>query len=194
MDVQERNPGDRKSLSARIRRERDAVQRDRLRAIALALDGEKAEQIVRQLDRSRAFVQRWVYTYRDHGLDAVRAGKARGATPRLTAEQTEAFRQRVLAGPTDADGVCTLRGLDFQRVLREEFGVEYALSGVYKLLHRLGFSCLSPRPKHRKTDLEAQERFKESAPLLWISPDGKHRVAIYPSGSRTSSEPGSKER
>jgi transposase len=194
MDVKERNPGDRSVLAEKVRHERDAVQRDRWRAIGLALDGELTEEIVRKLDRCRAFVQRWVYAYRDGGLDAIRAGTAPGATPKLAPEQTEAFRKRVLAGPTEADGVCTLRGLDLQRILREEFGAEYSLSGVYLLLHRLGFSSLVPRPKHRKTDFQAQEEFKQSAPLLGISSDGKHRVATYPSGSRMSSEPASKAR
>lgn len=190
MEIQERNPGDRRTLDERMRRAKEATQRDRWRAIALALDGEKTLDIASKLGRSRAFVQRWVYAYRDDGLDAIRAGKAKGAPPKLTSAEMQRFRERVLAGPTDDDGVCTLRGLDFQRILREEFGVEYSLSGIYQLLHRLGFSSLAPRPRHRKTEPAEQEAFKESAPLLWISSDGKHRIAIYPSGSRTNFEPG----
>ena len=194
MEIQERNRGDRRTLDERMRRAKEATQRDRWRAIALALDGEKTLDIASKLGRSRAFVQQWVYAYRDDGLDAIRAGKAKGAPPKLTPAEMQRFRERVLAGPTDDDGVCTLRGLDFQRILREEFGVEYSLSGIYQLLHRLGFSSLAPRPRHRKTEPAEQEAFKERAPLLWISSDGKHRVVIYPSGSRTSCEPASKER
>ncbi|MFN0134366.1 MAG: winged helix-turn-helix domain-containing protein, partial [Phycisphaerales bacterium] len=71
------------------------------------------------------------------------------------------------AGPTDADGVCTLRGKDVRRILEHEFGVKYTLDGVYPLLHRLGCSCLAPRPRHEKQDLAAQRKFKdESAPFL----------------------------
>jgi transposase len=168
------------------------VQRDRLRAIALALDGEMTKDIEAKLGRSKAFVQKWVYAYREKGLEAIKPGKAPGARPKLTPEQTREFRQRVLDGPRAEDGVCTLRGLDFQRILREEFGVEYSLNGVYQLLHRLGFSSLAPRPKHRKTDFEVQEQFKVDTPLLWMSSDGKHKVYVYRSGSRTSSAPASK--
>jgi transposase len=194
MDVQERNPGDRRTLGERIRHEKQAAQRDRLRAVALALDGEKTVDIASKLGRSRAFVQHWVYAYRDHGLGAIRAGKAKGAASKLTPAEMKKFRERVLAGPTESDGVCSLRGLDFQHILREEFNVEYSLSGIYQLLHRLGFSSLTPRPRHKKTEPAEQEAFKERAPLLWISSDGKHRVAIYPSGSRTNFEPDSKAR
>jgi hypothetical protein len=33
-------------------------------------------------------------------------------------------------------------------------------------LHRLGYACLRPRPKHRKSDPAAQEAFKQALPLL----------------------------
>ena len=187
MDVTLRDPGDRARLAELLRRERDAAQRDRYRAVVLALDGELTSEIKTKLGRGRTFVQRWVYAYRDGGLDAIKPGKAPGARPRLTPEQTERFRQRVLDGARAEDGVCTLRGLDFQRILREEFGVKYSLNGVYQLLHRLGFSSLSPRPKHKRTDFEAQEQFKLDTPLLWTSSDGKHKVYVYRSGSRTNS-------
>jgi len=38
----------------------------------------------------------------------------------------------------------------------------YRLSGVYALLHRLGYRCLMPRPRHPKADSQAQEAFKKS--------------------------------
>ncbi len=54
-----------------------------------------------------------------------------------------------------------------QRILEREFGVKYTLSGACPLLHRLDYSCLAPRPRHEKQDLEAQRQIREdSAPLL----------------------------
>ena len=47
--------------------------------------------------------------------------------------QEASFKARFLADPTEADGVCTLRGKEAQRILKEEFGVEY-MAGVYDLL------------------------------------------------------------
>jgi len=73
---------------------------------------------------------------------------------------------RLDAGPTPEDKVCTLRGRDVQRILREEMDVELSLNAAYVTLHRLGYSCLAPRPRHEKQDLEAQARFKEAAPPL----------------------------
>lgn len=167
MDIQEREAGDLVQLIQRIRREKDAEQRDRYRVVVRAIAGEPTRSIQDKLDRSRGFVQRWVYAYRDGGLDALRAGKPPGASPKLTPDQAQAFKQRMLAGPTDADGcVCTLRGKDARRILQEEFGRSYSLPGVYDLLHRLNLSCLKPRPRHRKNDPDAMQRWVDDAPLL----------------------------
>ncbi|MCC6682640.1 MAG: helix-turn-helix domain-containing protein [Phycisphaeraceae bacterium] len=56
-----------------IRQTCNAKQRDRLRAVELVIAGESTQAIMWMLGRSRDFVQRWCYVYRDHGLEAVRA-------------------------------------------------------------------------------------------------------------------------
>ena len=137
------------------------------------------------LGRSRGFVQRWCYVYRDHGLTAVSAKPPPGRPIRLPSQQHEAFRQRVLAGPIDGDGVCTLRGRDLIRILEAEFGVRYELSGVYDLLHRLNLSVLVPRPQHRKSEPQAMQRWVEQAPLLSATCKDNIPTSVSPCGSRT---------
>lgn len=166
MNIREREPGDLKELKRRMRREKDADRRDRVRAVVLAIQGEDAPTIARLLGRSRRQIQDWAYAYRDGGIDAVHPPKRPGKKPRVTAEIAQRLRARLDAGPTANDKVCTLRGKDVQRILREEMGVKLSLNAAYATLHRLGYSCLAPRPRHEKQDLAAQERFKEAAPLL----------------------------
>lgn len=173
MHVIEHCEGDRRCLDRLVRRERSAVLRDKYRAVLLALEGGKAGEarsIAMTLDRSRRAVQTWVYLYRDGGIEALLPRPRGRRSPKLPTDQEQAFRRRFLAGPTVADaehgGACTLRGNDAIRILRDEFGVKYTLPGVYCLLHRLGLSCLKPRPRHRKADPEQQARWLEEAPLL----------------------------
>lgn len=166
MEVEARSAEDRDQLRRLIRKERDADQRDRFRAVALALDGRRTNQIVEMLERSRAFVQRWAYAYRDGGLEAIKIRKPPGKQPMLPRDRWDELRGRLEAGPTDDDKVCEFRGRDVQRILQREFGVKYSLNGAYELLHRMGYSWLAPRPRHRHADPEAQEAFKERTPLL----------------------------
>ncbi len=165
MQIEEWGPGDVAEMKARVGTERDAVQRDKYRAVIQAMGGREAPDIAHALGRSRRAVQGWVYAYRDGGLDALVPGRSTGRPTTLPRDLEARFRARLKAGPTEADGgVCTLRGLDAVRILAAEFGVAYTLDGAYGLLHRLGYSCLTPRPRHEKNDPVAARAFQERAP------------------------------
>jgi transposase len=167
MVIAEREAGDVARLEALVAAEPAAAQRDRLRMVLLALRGWEALEIVAAVGSSRRTVQSWVARYRVGGLDALRPIKQPGNPPRLPPEREAEFVARLTAGPRGSDGVCTLRAKDAQRILLEEFGVDYKLKSVYDVMHRLGLSCLKPRPRHEQSDPVAMEKFKtESAPFL----------------------------
>jgi len=192
MDVRARKRKDLQELQRRVARERDARQRDRYRMVLLALEGLTAVEIAKRVGRSRRTVQQWVYRYRDEGLEAIRERPRPGQPKKLAPEREEAFRQRLAAGPTADDGVCTLRSRDIQRILEKEFGVTYSLQGVYDLLHRLGYACLKPRPRHRKNDPEAMAAWRAEAPLLSARSAAGTADARCRSGSRTKRGSGSR--
>lgn len=173
MTVALHDAGDLDRLRQRVRDERKAVQRDRYRVVLLAAEGGgregemTRERIAAAAGRSRNFVDTWVGRYRAGGIDHLRARRQPGNRPALTPEQQAAFKARLLAGPTDADGgVCTLRGADAQRILDAELGVPLKLTAVYEWMHRLGLSCLKPRPRHRKNDPAAMADWLARAPFL----------------------------
>lgn len=194
MDVRERVSGERAELGRRIGVEKNAKQRDRYRAAALAIDGREADAIAEALSRSRRFVQRWAYAYRDGGIDAIAVKKQKGPKVRLSPDQQQRLVRRLEAGPLKSDGVCTLRGRDVVQILKKEFQEPYSLNGVYDLLHRLGFSSLRPRPRHRKNDPAAMEAFKVSAPLLSTPSANSTPASRWRSGSRTRPGSGSRGR
>lgn len=167
MLIVERTAGDVDELRARVAAERNALRRDRYRAVLLAIAGDEAKDIARALGRARRSVQDWSYAYRDGGIDAIQSKPRTGRTPRLSQDQEAALKARLDAGPTSADGgVCTLRGKDVVRILETEFGVKHTLGSIYGVLARIGYSCLDPRPRHEKNDPAAIEAFKEQAPFL----------------------------
>ena len=147
------------------RAEKNAARSKRLRIIILALGGYTAPAIAMSLGLSRRICQRWVYRYNEEGLEGLndrRGGEK--SQPTLTPQQKQQVCQRLEAGPTPEDQVCSLRGVDVQRILATEFGVLRSLSGIYHLLHRLGYSYLRPRPRHRRANPQAQDEFKADLP------------------------------
>lgn len=195
MLITERNQGDCDELKRRARHEPDALQRDRYRAVLLAIEGHETLVIATTLARSREFVQRWAYVYRDGGIEAMTQKPRGGTKPKLDAPQQIEFVTRFKAGPTEADGeLCTLRGKDAVRILDAEFGVQYSLTGAYQLLHRNGLSCLRPRPQHRKNDLKTMETWLKDAPLLSKACVKNTLTSKSKSGSKTKRDSANKAR
>ena len=192
MTVTPREAGDRLFLEDRARGEADARQRDRYRAVLLAMDGLEGDEIAARVGRSPRFVDEWVGRYRRGGPAALRPKKQPGRRPKLTPQQEGQLKARLDAGPRDSDGVCALRGRDVCRIIEQEFGVVHTLGGIYDVLRRLGYSSLVPRPRHRKNDPAAMQKFEAGAPLLpapWPTPTPARRSAgscrtRHASGSR----------
>src|SRR4051794_5580806 len=132
-----------------------------VQAVVLAKQGDTAPDIARALGVSRRAVQTWVAAYNRGGLEAMPDRTHPGRAPILPRAEEGRFLERIDAPPRPEDGVCALRGADIRRILEHEFGARYSLDGVYKLLDRLDYSSLMPRPQHEEADPELQAIFKE---------------------------------
>lgn len=146
------------------RREKQADRARRLRVVILATEGWTAPAVAMAVGLSRRVCQHWVARYNAEGLDGLEDQRGNTSGLPLDEQQQEAFRERIEAGPTKEDAVCSLRGQDYRRILQDEFQVRRSLPAVYWLLHRLGYSYLKPRPQHRNSDPEKIESFKRSWP------------------------------
>ena len=173
MKVIPNNPDDHQRLKELAAGEKNAMQRDRYRAVLLAVDDLQGDEIAGHIGRSPRFVDQWIARYRSQGLPGLIPKKQLGARSKLTPELEARLRQRLDAGPTPADGVCTLGGKDIVRILQQEMNVKHTLGSIYGVLDRLGYSCLSPRPRHEKNDSKAVERLKDKPPFC---SDGERRA------------------
>lgn len=152
-----------KELAGLIRTEKDGRVRQRLMAMKFILKGQTIPQTAKRMDISERPLRKWLHRFNKHGSKGLCDAPRPGQPTKLNPIQVEEFSCRVRLGVTEQDNVCSLRGKDLQRILQKEFNARYSLGGTYLLLHRLGFSCLCPRPRHPQADIEAQETFKKSA-------------------------------
>ena len=148
-------------LQRLAKKEKVGRVRFRMQGIVMALQGMTGRAIGEALSVNQRTVRDWASRYNRGGVEALQEQPGRGRKTKLKAEDVMRFRARIDAGAQPEDGVCTLRGLDIQRILEQEFGVVYSLAGVYLLLHNLGYSSLMPRPQHAKSDPAVQEAFKK---------------------------------
>jgi len=171
-------------LRAAVRTEAKAHGQLRLRALLAVAAGEHVPRVAQLFHVAERALRNWVNTYNRQGLARLRDRRG-GRRCRLAVPELAHVRARLLAEPTTADGVCSLRGVDIRRILQEEFGTAYARSSVYYFLHRtLGFSYLKPRPLHEKTDPAAQGTFKKTSRKSWPKSGGRTRAGGWKFGSK----------
>ena len=151
-------------LTVGLKTEKRSVNQIRLRGVLAVAGGQTVPTVARTLSVSERALRNWIHAYQHHGLAGLQDQRA-GRVCRLSAEDLTRLKQRIHGSSMETDGVCSLRGSDIRQILKCEFGVGYAESSVYYLLHhQLGFSYLKPRPIHRKSDPAAQDTFKKNSP------------------------------
>lgn len=155
-------------LRALAKASRDANQTRRLLALAAIYDGEARREAAKIGGVGVQTVRDWVLTFNAAGPPGLRDGKAPGHRPLLNAEQREALKRIVAAGPNPAvDGVVRWRLVDLAQWVYAEFGVSVSQQTLSRMLHAMGYRKLSARPRHYAQDPAAGEAFKKTSPRVW---------------------------
>lgn len=144
---------------------KDAKAARRMLAIALVLEGIDRRTAAENCGMDRQTLRDWVHRYNTEGLEGLSDRRSAGPAPRLSLDQKAELARMVREGPDLAvDGVVRWRRADLQRKIKERFGVTMHERTVGKQLAALGFRRLSVRPRHPKSDPEAEEAFKKTSP------------------------------
>ena len=85
----------------------------------------------------------------------------RGRVAWISSELSAEFSEAVISLQENRDGGRVI-GRDIVAMAEEKYAAKYSVSGMYKLLSRMGLSWVSGRSIHPKADLEAQESFKKT--------------------------------
>ena len=140
-------------------------QARRLLAIALVLEGSSRAEAARSTGMDRQTLRDWVHRFNAAGPMGLVDRRAPGRQRRLDLEQQQELARCLESGPDLAqDGVARWRLVDLCALVERRFGVRYRERGMGKLVRALGFSRVSARPQHPKSDPEAQAEFKKNLP------------------------------
>jgi transposase len=143
---------------------RDAKAARRMLALALVLEGVDRSRAAETCGMDRQTLRDWVHRYNAEGLAGLSDRWKGVRVPRLAAAQMAQLAAWVEAGPDLArDGVVRWRRQDLQRRIATDFGIEVHERTVGKYLATLGYRRLSVRPRHPRTDPDAQAAFKKTS-------------------------------
>ena len=147
-------------LLALSRKEPNARKRIRLLAVSLFYDGNSRSDIAKRLNTARSSVNKWVSSYLEDGLSGLDNKPIQGRPSKLEPPQLEQLAEFIKRRNEKCQGG-RLTGEDVVHYVYTEFGVQYHLHHVYKILKQLGFSWITSRSKHPKQSIQDQESFKK---------------------------------
>ena len=152
-------------LRAAAVKRRDAQAARRMLALALVLEGVDRKTAAQTCGMDRQTLRDWVHRYNAEGLIGLSNHRGAPRPRRLDPGQVSELVAWLEAGPDPAvDGLVRWRRQDLRRRITDRFGVELHERTVGKYLAALGYRRLSVRPRHPKTDPEAQDAFKKASP------------------------------
>lgn len=155
----------------------------KLQAVLLARRDWPAPRIAEALGKSVRTIQQWIGSYNRRGLEGL-TDRRGGNHRHLTATQEQQIRDHLDAQAQDPQAGVR-HAAELIPFIRQSFGVTYSLSGLYDLLHRLGYEWLMPRPRHEKDDPVAAELFLKAPPRRWHASPPSTPTSASRSGSRT---------
>jgi transposase len=106
---------------------------------------------------SRTTLLSWIKRFEEGSSQGLTLKPGRGRKPKLGVEREEAVRAMIKATPH-----ITTDALKIQ--IQEQYGITLGHTTVYRLMKKLSFSYITPRPRHYKSNKEAQEAFKKKSP------------------------------
>ena len=105
-------------------------------------------------------VYAWLKRFREQGMEGLRDKPRSGRPSLLDRSAYDALQQKIEDSQSSLSG-WRLRGKDMIQLVKDEWGVEYTLSGIYRLMKAIGMSWFSTRSKHPEQDEQAQQQFKK---------------------------------
>ena len=149
--------------------ETNARAKMRLHAAFLRRRGKRVDEIAETLGVTKSAVSKWLNKLHVNGVEAAVPVKQTGRPKRLSTEQLKLLKKDLLKTP-DKHGYAA--GFWETRIVQEharnKFGVSFVDRHMRRLLHRMGFSQIKPRPADYRANKASQKRFKKNS-LAWCA-------------------------
>lgn len=139
-------------LSKQLKSAKGRREADRIRAVLAYDAGEAASAIARFFFVDESTVRLWLKDYEEQGPDDFTKSKNSGKPSSLDDKQEEALKAEL-----ESRLYRTTR--EIIQFVQRRFQVTFSLSGMTKLLHRLGFSYKKPKGVPAKAKLQEQLEF-----------------------------------
>ena len=139
------------------------LRRRREKAVAMFRDGHRQAAVAAALRVSRQSVSRWYNSWLNGETKAIQGASRAGRPPRLSTEQVEQIREKLLQGAQGyATDLWTLPRV--AKLIETVTKVHYHSGHVWRILRQMGWSLQRPAFRGKERDEETVRQWKR---LTW---------------------------
>lgn len=104
----------------------------------------------------------WIKRFNEFGIEGLYSIKPPGRPKRITPDIEKALKEKILKGPELSEGISRYRLCDMEKFLREDHGLVYKKSAIWRKFQELDITWKTGRQRHPRSDDVIQEDFKKN--------------------------------
>jgi hypothetical protein len=124
--------------------------------VVIAASDHGIRDVARIYNVSRNSITSWVKAIKKMDIESLKAPKSRKRKQILNNELMNIVKDWIMKNPT-------IITKELREKIAKEFNIELSLSTSYRVIKRLNFSYITPRPKHYKKDEKLGIEFKKKS-------------------------------
>ena len=123
-------------------------------------EGKKQQEIAALVECNQSAISRLIAKYEKTGSikNLPRSGRPTPLTKKNLAKLKKEFRRRAIEANQN---YCSIDVQQFSQIITKKTGKRYTPRHVKRILHKLDFSRITPRPQHIKNDPKKVAEFRE---------------------------------
>lgn len=151
-----------------MKKEQNGRNRVRLLAMHHLQLGKSQKEVSELVEVYWTTVQGWLKRFKKEGFDGLKEGfdglfeSKRSGAPRKIGSSAEKIISNKIKLLSESKTGGYITGKELQKILLEEHQVECSLRTVYNTLKRLGFSWITSRSIHPKSNRKIQNNYKKN--------------------------------
>ncbi len=123
-------------------------------------EGKTQQEIAELLNCHQSSVSRFLQKYKRGGI--IQNLPRSGRPTKLTKRNLRQLKKKIVAKIEAANNeFCSVSTKQVGNIIRQEIGEVYSLRHVERIMHKLGFSLITPRPQHLRHDQKKVDTFRD---------------------------------
>lgn len=118
------------------------------------------QEIADLIGCSQPTVYRWITRFkRGKTLETLPRS---GRPTKLTTKTLSRLKKKIIGTIEDTnDDFCSVSTKQIRNIIHQDVGEMYSLRHVERIMHKIGFSLITPRPQHLRHDQEKVDKFRD---------------------------------